>query len=67
MDRGSIFNGKKWTGGPFSTGKNGPGSIFNGEKWTGRFHLTQGGPFSTAKSGPGVDFQRLKMDRGVPF
>ena len=46
MDRGSIFNGEKWTGwvhltqgGPFSTAKSEPG-----------------GPFSTVENGPGGTF-----------
>ena len=46
MDRGSIFNGEKWTGGvhltqggPFSTAKSG-----------------SGGPFSTVENGPGGTF-----------
>ena len=37
------FHYAKWTGGPFSTAKNGPGGAI----------LHRGGPFSTGENGPG--------------
>ena len=65
--RGSIFHGKKWTGGVhFTWAWVGGGG---GKGGRGRGHLPmrkvdRGGPFSMGENGPGVHFHRGKMDRG---
>ena len=62
MDRESIFNGEKWTGGSILHSEKGPGVTF------AIFLTFRGGVhFQRRKVDRGVHFQRVKMDRGSIF